>query len=123
MLAKLNTYDSNPEAWARIAAYAPSVAEMARHFYKYSDFERSLGYGNSVISHWVSGRSRVSMESERRARRWLNEHIATRQVQDVLPPQKPEPEKSENPLLLVACKDVARTKKVLELMGCEVTEI
>lgn len=123
MLKVMSLYDANPDAWGRIAINNPSCAEMARHFDKYRDMEAALNYSNGVIGHWVSARSRVSSGSERRAREWLDARIKPKAKQtlfDLDPPPKSAPPSA---MLLVVAPDPAKVTKVLQLLGCEVTEI
>ena len=120
MLKVMSLYEANPEAWARIAAENPSCAEMARHFDKGRDMEAALNYSNGVVGHWVAGRSRVSAGSERRAREWLNARIAPKATQALFDLAPPAPASA---MLLVVAPDPAKATKVLQLLGCEVTEI
>jgi hypothetical protein len=134
MLKVMSLYDTNPQAWAGIAAESPACAEMARHFTKTRDMDAALNYSGGAVGHWVSGRSRVSRVSERRAREWLDARIApkangththvttasqaTQSLFDLAPPPAPS-----GSMLLVVAPDPAKVTKVLQLLGCEVTEI
>ena len=133
MLKVMSLYDIEPQAWARIAADSPACAEMARHFTKNRDMDAALNYTGGCVGHWVAGRSRVSAASERRAREWLNARIAPKangththvttasQANQSLFDLVPPPPASA--MLLVVAPDPAKVTKVLQLLGCEVTEI
>ena len=125
MLKVMSLYDIEPQAWARIAADSPACAEMARHFTKNRDMDAALNYTGGCVGHWVAGRSRVSAASERRAREWLNARIAPKANQTLFDLEPLPPPKSAPPsaMLLVVAPDPAKVTKVLQLLGCEVTEI
>ena len=123
MLKVMSLYDIEPQAWARIAADSPACAEMARHFHKTGDMDAALNYSQGVVGHWLAGRCGVSAKSERRAREWLDARIAPKANQslfDLDPPPKSAPPSA---MLLVVAPDPAKVTKVLQLLGCEVTEI
>lgn len=110
-------YDTHPENWDRLArAGYENLAEMAKHFYICADMDRALGYQNAV-SRWNTGNGYPARASEDRAKEWL----------DARKP-KPEPQKvvpQEGCILMVACSAAVaeKAKRVLAVLGCEVTEI
>jgi hypothetical protein len=121
MLKVMSLYDIEPQAWAGIAAHSPACAEMARHFTKTRDMSEALNYSGAAVGHWLAGRCRVSRVSERRAREWLDSRIAPKanpSLFDLDPPPAPS-----GSMLLVVAPDPAKVTKVLQLLGCEVTEI
>jgi hypothetical protein len=115
MLEKPTLYDSDQEAWDAVAVHRPNVAIMARHFSEVTAMESALGYGPSVIIKWVRKRGGVSLDADRRARTWLELQARTVAATHA--------DKPAGALLLVACQDPNKVTKVLQLMGCEVTEI
>jgi|GEM_PF-5583851 len=111
-------YDANRTAWDQIAIYRPYTAEMAKHFIDFASMETALCYGSSVISKWVKKAGGVSAETDRRAKQWLS-----------LKEKKIDGDKNifstRGKVLLVACSDEVAAKAVLilELLGCEVTDV
>ena len=114
MQKALSLYEQDPAAWDAIALYRPSIGEMARRFDTQQGMESALGYGPSVIVKWVRKRGGVSLDADRRAKIWLD---------SANKPVPPKPQSTSQPMLLVACQDAAKVTRVLQLMGCEVTEI
>ena len=115
MLGKPTLYDLDQAAWDAIAVHRPNVAIMARHFAEATAMESALGYGPSVIVKWVRKRGGVSLDADRRARNWLDRQKSLAAATHA--------EKPSGVLLLVACQDPSKVTKVLQLMGCEVTEV
>ena len=114
MLASSTLYEADQAAWDTIALSRPNIALMARRFYTTQSMEAALGYGPSVIVKWVKKGGGVSMDADRRARAWLD------QAKPVL---KEKPAETTATMLLVVAPDPAKVTKVLQLLGCEVTEI
>lgn len=114
----MNVYADNKEAWDAIAMYRPALAEMAKHFDSMTLMETALCYGPSVIIKWVRKRGGVSLEAERRAKKWLDARLA--------PKPAVEPAVVHGgTMLVVACPDqmVSKAIKLLAVLGCEATEI
>lgn len=111
----ISLYDINSEAWDMVAAAGGEyLREMAKHFEMCADMDRALGFKNAA-SNWHAGRSGFSLDANRRARAWL-------QAKDA----KAEPQAKEiGDLLLVACPPgmAEKAKRVLAVIGCDVTEI
>lgn len=111
----MSLYSINKEAWDKVAdAGGECLREMAKHFTRCSDMDRALGFRNASAS-WHGGRGRPSSDANRRARAWL-------QAKDA----KADPQfKETGDLLLVACPPgmAEKAKRVLAVIGCDVTEI
>lgn len=118
MLKMPSLYEQNPAAWDALeAAGYRSAAAMSKHFHKASIMDRALGYENSV-ARWHRGEGRPSGEAEARASNWLRK--GAKAVDDA-----PRNEVTAGTLLLVACDAATATKakRVLSILGCEVTEV
>ena len=114
----MNVYADNKEAWDAIAMYRPALAEMAKHFDSITLMETALCYGPSVIIKWVRKRGGVSLEAERRAKKWLDTRIA--------PKVAPEPATVHGGTMLVLASPdqmLSKATKLLAVLGCEATEI
>ena len=116
----MNLYADNKEAWDAIAMYRPAIAEMAKHFDATSLMEGALGYGPSVIIKWVRKRGGVSLEAERRAKKWLDVRVAQKASIEPAPAVV-----HGGTMLVVACPKhmVGKAIKLLAVLGCEATEV
>lgn len=138
-MTNTSLYDQRPANWNLIAAYAPALAEMAKHFSRGVDMDRALGL-NGAASNWHCARSRASVRSNELAQEWLTlrRMRAERNAKPpaslydpaLLPEPAPTPAPSptanlvsaEGDMLLVVCPPAKREKvqRMLSLMGCEV---
>lgn len=111
----MSLYSINKEAWDKVAdAGGEYLREMAKHFTRCSDMDRALGFRNASAN-WHGGRSGPSSDANRRARAWL-------QAKDA----KAEPQSNgSGDVLLVACPPgvTEKAKRVLAILGCDVTEV
>lgn len=115
----MTLYEQNQADWDKIALYRPSVAVMSQHFDAHIEMAQALGYTATVTSKWIQRRGGVSLESERRAAKWLE-----RNARDAAP-LLPAPD-TNGVLLLVVCPNVATQQKALRLLavlGCEASEV
>ena len=120
MLKMPSLYDQNRDAWdALYKAGYRSCAEMAKHFVKCSVMDKALGFENSS-ARWHRGAGKPSTLAESRAKEWLDAHA--HKVVDAAPIA---PAAAGGTLLLVACADdvAVKARKVLAILGCEVTEV
>ncbi len=111
----MSLYSINKEAWDKVAdAGGECLREMAKHFEMCADMDRALGFKNAA-SNWHAGRSGFSLDANRRARAWLQAKDAEAEQQV----------KETGDLLLVACRPgmAEKAKRVLAVIGCDVTEI
>ena len=120
MLATATLYEADQAAWDTIALSRPNIALMARRFYTTQTMERALGYGPSVIVKWVKKGGGVSMDADRRARAWLDQAKPNPTYTHVTTASQATPTAT---MLLVVAPDPAKVTKVLQLLGCDVTEI
>lgn len=110
-------YGINKAVWDKIAIEgAAPVAEVAKHFTLCADMDRALGYENAA-ARWHNGRGAPSGDAIRRAAAWLQAHKKA-------VPQEPKTE-VQGEVLLVACPPgmVGKAKRVLAVLGCDVTEV
>ena len=110
-------YGINKAVWDKIAIDgAAPVAEVAKHFTLCADMDRALGYENAA-ARWHSGRGVPSGDAIRRAAAWLRSHKNAAR-------QEPMAD-AVGELLLVACPPgmAEKAKRVLAVIGCDVTEI
>jgi hypothetical protein len=120
----MNLYQQYKAAWDVIAESGfPAVAEMARHFTAFRPMEQALGYGASVCCKWVERRGGVSNRSEMRARNWLDAKASGNAPPKAEPVTAPA--HAHGDMLLIVCPPgiTEKAKRVLALMGCEVTDI
>lgn len=118
----MSLYDDHKERWDEIALETPNVAAMARHFTRHQDMCDALLFDRSTVNHWITGRSRVSAGSERRAEMWLKNGLAAKRPASEAPPPASLP---SGDLFLVSAPAGVETKvrKLLEMLGCEVVEM
>ena len=120
MLNLPSLYDQNPQAWdaLRNAGYRGS-AEMAKHFAKCSVMDRALGYENST-ARWHRGAGKPSGEAEARANQWLMKNAKPATDEGPI-----SADANDGVLLLIACRSsvAVKARKVLSILGCEVTDI
>jgi hypothetical protein len=113
-------YEQHRENFDALASKGfPGIAQMARHFTTARMMDDALGlYG--AAHHWVNGTNGASRASERKAQAWLDANV--RGAQSAAPIAQPA---ALQPLLLVAAppERAETVKRVLAMMGCEVTEI
>ena len=119
----MSLYALNTAAWDRVAdAGGDCLREMAKHFTICSDMDRALGFKNATAN-WHGGRGGPSANANRRARVWLQtkDHPAD--------PANTVSEKTQSngsgDVLLVACPPgvAEKAKRVLAVLGCDVTEV
>jgi hypothetical protein len=113
----ITLFDQRKDVWAKLESEGcTGLALMARHFDLCADMDRALGYTNAT-SKWHRGGT-PSINSERKARAWLA--AQAKQVVDDAPAAT-----VTATILLVACaNDVAdKARRVLAVLGCEVTEV
>lgn len=110
-------YGINKAVWDKVAlAGAAPIAEVAKHFTLAADMDRALGFRNAT-ARWHRGEGIPSADSIRRAAAWLQAHKKAA-------PQEPKTE-VQGEVLLVACPPgmAEKAKRVLAILGCEVTEV
>lgn len=118
MLKLTSLYEQNPAAWDALAtAGYRGAAEMAKHFEKCSVMDRVLGFENSVAA-WHRGAAKPSGTAEARCNQWLDANV--RNVSAA-----PTINVTQGALLLVACDSgsAEKAKRLLQILGCEVTEV
>ena len=110
-------YDQHKENFEALASKGfPGIAQMARHFTTARMMDDALGL-DGATNHWMLGQNGASRASERKAQAWLDANVRGAQ-----PSAEPT---ALHPLLLVAAppERAETVKRVLAMMGCEVTEI
>lgn len=113
-------YDQHKENFEALASKGfPGIAQMARHFTTARMMDDALGL-DGATHHWMRGTNGATRASERKAQAWLDANV--RGAQPAAPAAKPT---ALQPLLLVAAppERAETVKRVLAMMGCEVTEI
>ena len=96
-----------------------SIREMTKRFPDMNEMDEALGFSRGTVRHWVNGTSNFAKASEACAANWLNAHPEPMQAPLVyVPPQT-------GTMLLVVCDNATseRAKRMLALIGCEVTEV
>ncbi len=119
MLKLTSLYDQSPAAWDALAAAGyRGAAEMAKHFDKCHVMDLAIGHQNSVAK-WHRGAGKPGPRAEAACNEWLDAH-----VRKAIAPA-PREAATQGALLLVACDSATATKakRVLALIGCEVTEV
>jgi hypothetical protein len=115
----MNLYELHKEAFDKIADDGLAhVANMAKHFKSCADMDRALGLSNAV-SHWVSGRNRASSASNAKARYWLSQNAK----QEAAPIANAAMPSGGMLLIAVPAGKMETARKVLAMIGCEVTDI
>ena len=115
-------YDQNPTVWNRLSEDGfPSLAAMSRRFVRASLMDTALGYDNAT-ARWARGAGFPSGQSERKAKAWLAENDG--HVSSAIPAHETV-KPTTGTMLLVVCDNATadRAKKMLALIGCEVTEV
>ena len=121
-IKKQSLYEAHTAAWDNLAKLGcPNLCEMAKYFHRCADMDRALGFMNAS-ARWHRGEGVPSRVSEVRAKEW----IEARDMK-LTPPKltPPEPAPQGGSVLLVACNTatVEKVKRVLAVLGCEVTEV
>lgn len=118
MLKLPSLYEQSPATWDTLAvAGYRGAAEMAKHFEKCSVMDRALGFENSVAA-WHRGAAKPSGTAEARCNQWLDANVRNISAAPVI-------NVTQGTLLLVACDSAAadKAKRLLSILGCEVTEV
>lgn len=95
-----------------------SIREMTKRFSDANKMDDALGFARGTVRHWVNGTTNFAKASEACAANWLKANPA----QDPALPALPGP---VGTMLLVVYDNATaeRAKKMLSLIGCEVTEV
>lgn len=106
----MNLYEQHRDFFDKLA---PSIAEMARHFYKPQAMSFALGYSEGVVSRWIRGHTSVSGSAAERAKKWIDAN------------SKPIEKQGSNNLFLVTCtpESADKVRRVLAMLGCEVVDV
>ena len=113
-------YEQYLPAWDEIRGQGfHAVAEMAKHFERFDQMEDALGWSRSVVTKWIKRRGGVSPISEMKAQNWLEKQ--SRQIVD----HAPKSTAPSGEMLIVACPPgiSEKAKKLLSVLGCEVTDL
>lgn len=113
-------YDQHTANFEALASKGfPGIAQMARHFTTARMMDDALGLDGATY-HWMRGTNGAARASERKAQAWLDAN-----VRGAKPAAHADNTTVLQPLLLVAAppERAETVKRVLAMMGCEVTEI
>lgn len=110
----LTLYEQQQSNWDAIGARFPNVRDMSKHFTVCSDMDRVLGTINAV-SAWHRGRNFPLAQTEKVAEMFMKSRER----------HAPEPQKPAGNLLLVTgdADAIAKARRVLVLIGCEVIDV
>ncbi len=113
-------YDQNPEVWGELASKGRGcLASMAKKFVKCADMDRALGFQNET-ARWHGGRGFPAYGAENRAEHWLGGIVVPHAK------QPPAAQKDAVPDMLLVVGPVVsleKAKRLLAVLGCEVTEV
>ena len=117
----ITLYETHQKQLDAIAARGgASIREMAKRFERSVDMDRELGFVHGTVRHWIEGTNNFARSSEACAASWLKAN-PTPEPQ----PHREQPKPTTGTMLLVVCDNATadRAKKMLALIGCEVTEV
>ena len=97
-----------------------NIREMAKRFTRSTDMDEALGFSRGTVRHWIEGSSNFAKASDACAANWLKANPAPEPQ-----PRQEQPKPTTGTMLLVVCDNATaeRAKKMLALIGCEVTEV
>lgn len=110
----LTLYEQHQANWNAVGERFPNLRDMSKHFTTCADMDRALGTTNAV-SAWHRGRNFPLAQTEKMAEMFIKSRER----------QSPEPQKPAGNLLLVTgdADAIAKARRVLGLIGCEVIDV
>jgi hypothetical protein len=111
----ITIYEANQEKIDALADRGGlSIREMTKRFSDMNEMDAALGFSRGTVRHWINHTANFAKASEACAAAWVKANPL------------PEPVKATvGTMLLVVCDNATaeRAKKMLSLIGCEVTEV